>query len=80
MASDPVAKTISSGASFCSSIISPCLAAVKKNRTVASLKYIANSRNVIRTDDSRVIFDVKNIWKPSNKISVQVFANVNYYQ
>lgn len=51
----------------------------EKNRTVASLKYIANSRNVIRTDDSRVIFDVKNIWKPSSKVSVQVFANVNYF-
>ena len=51
----------------------------EKNRTVASLKYMANNRNVVRTDDSRVIFDVKNIWKPNNKISVQVFANVNYY-
>ncbi len=51
----------------------------EKNRTVAALKYMANNRNVVRTDDSRVIFDVKNIWKPNNKISVQVFANVNYY-
>ena len=49
-----------------------------KNMMSANVKYIGNRGNTLYTNDSRVIFDLKNDWKPAKGITVRLLSNVNY--
>ena len=49
-----------------------------KNQSNASIKYMDGRSNFKGANDSRLIFDIKNDWKLSNRISVKLLANTNY--
>lgn len=49
-----------------------------KSSTNAAVRYIANQNNMIRNRDDRVIFDIKNDWKPVNNVTVRLFSNINF--
>ena len=50
----------------------------EKNRFNAAVNYMYNRGNMIHSDNSRLIFDLKNDWKPSKYISLGLMANVVY--
>jgi len=50
----------------------------EKNRFNAAINYMYNRGNMIHSDNSRLIFDLKNDWKPSKYISLGLIANVVY--
>ncbi|GEP96113.1 SusC/RagA family TonB-linked outer membrane protein [Chitinophaga cymbidii] len=49
-----------------------------KNQVAASAKFITNRGSSLYTGDERLILDLRNDWKPSRRISVRLFSNVNY--
>lgn len=50
----------------------------ERSNTTAAVRYISNQNNMIRNSDNRVIFDLKNDWKPTSNITVRLFSNINY--
>lgn len=49
-----------------------------KSQSYAAVKFISNRGNVQYTKDSRMIADLRNDWKPSKHVSIQMFSNINY--
>lgn len=49
-----------------------------KSFTNAAIRYIGNRNNMIGNKDNRVIFDLKNDWKPVNNVTVRLFSNINF--
>jgi TonB-linked SusC/RagA family outer membrane protein len=50
----------------------------EKSILSASVKYITNRGNMLYTKDNRMIADLKNDWKVSDKVLVKLFSNINY--
>lgn len=48
------------------------------NQLNTALRYNKEYGNLKNNDNSRLIFDISNTWKPQKWISVRAFANVNY--
>lgn len=50
----------------------------EKNKFNAAINYLDTRRNMIHSDNSRLIFDIKNDWKPSRYVTLGLLANVVY--
>ncbi|WP_316839456.1 SusC/RagA family TonB-linked outer membrane protein [Pedobacter gandavensis] len=50
----------------------------EKSQSNAALKYIDSRSNIKNGKDNRLIFDMKNDWKLSNRLSVKLLTNANY--
>lgn len=50
----------------------------EKNKFNAAINYLDTRRNMIYSDNSRLIFDIKNDWKPSRYVTLGLLANVVY--
>lgn len=50
----------------------------EKNKFNAAINYLDTRRNMIHSDNSRLIFDIKNDWKPSRFVTLGLLANVVY--
>ncbi|MBO9730761.1 MAG: SusC/RagA family TonB-linked outer membrane protein [Chitinophaga sp.] len=50
----------------------------EKSMLNAAVKYISNQNNTIRNSDNRLIFDMKNDWRPGKRVAIRLFSNVNY--
>lgn len=50
----------------------------EKNRFNAAINYLHHRGNMIHTDNSRLIFDLKNDWNPSKYVSLSLMANIVY--
>lgn len=49
-----------------------------KSMTSAAVRYISNQNSMILDKDDRLIFDLKNDWKPISKVTVRLFSNINF--
>lgn len=49
-----------------------------KSQVAASAKFISNRGNTLYTHDNRVIFDIRNDWKPVKGVTVRLLSNINY--
>jgi TonB-linked SusC/RagA family outer membrane protein len=49
-----------------------------KSQSNASIKYIDSRSNIKNGKDSRLIFDMRNDWKLSDRLSVKLLTNANY--
>ena len=49
-----------------------------KSMLNAAVKYISNQNNTVRNTDNRLIFDMKNDWRPGKRVAIRLFTNVNY--
>lgn len=49
-----------------------------KNRFNAAINYLDHRGFIIKSDDSRLIFDIKNDWNPTKYVSLGLLANVVY--
>lgn len=49
-----------------------------RNRTNAAVRYMGNRNNMIGNKDNRVIFDLKNDWKPGRNVTIRMFSNINF--
>lgn len=52
----------------------------ESNQLSTTLRYSNEYGNLVGNNNSRVIADINNAWKPQKWISLRVFANVNYAQ
>jgi TonB-linked SusC/RagA family outer membrane protein len=50
----------------------------EKSMLNAAVKYISNENNTVRNSDNRLIFDMKNDWRPGKRVMIRLFSNVNY--
>lgn len=50
----------------------------EKSMLNAAVKYVSNENNTIRNYDNRLLFDIKNDWKPNKDVTVRLFSNVSY--
>ena len=50
----------------------------EKSSTNAAIRYITNRNNTIYNSDNRLIFDLKNDWKPVSNVTVRLFSNINF--
>lgn len=50
----------------------------ERNMTNAAVRFIGNENRMISDRDNRVIFDLKNDWKPTSKVTVRLFSNINF--
>ncbi|MBS1565163.1 MAG: carboxypeptidase-like regulatory domain-containing protein, partial [Bacteroidetes bacterium] len=50
----------------------------EKNTTTAAVRYVTNNNRLIYDKDNRVIFDMKNDWKPVKSVNVRLFSNINF--
>ncbi len=50
----------------------------EKSQSNAAIKYIDSRSNIKNGRDSRLIFDMKNDWKISERLSVKLLTNANY--
>lgn len=50
----------------------------EKNKFNAAINYLDNRRNMIHSDNSRLIFDIKNDWQPTRFVTLGLLANVVY--
>lgn len=50
----------------------------EKSMLNAAVKYISNQNNTVRNSDNRLIFDMKNDWRPGKRVTIRLFTNVNY--
>lgn len=55
-------------------------AGTETSRLNAAIKFIGNQNNTIQNEDSRLIVDISNDWKPNKYVSFSLFSNVNYYR
>ena len=49
-----------------------------RNMTSAAVRYISNQNRMILDKDDRLIFDLKNDWKPVSNVTVRLFSNINF--
>lgn len=50
----------------------------EKSMLNAAVKYISNQNNTVANSDNRLIFDMKNDWRPGKRVGIRLFTNVNY--
>lgn len=55
-------------------------AGTETSRLNAAIKYIGNQNNTIQNEDSRLIIDISNDWKPNKYVSFSLLSNVNYFR
>ncbi|MGE7775509.1 SusC/RagA family TonB-linked outer membrane protein [Chitinophaga sp. NPDC101104] len=49
-----------------------------KFATNAAVRYIANKGNMKGNSNDRLILDLKNDWKPSDRVSIKMLTNINF--
>ncbi|SEW52813.1 SusC/RagA family TonB-linked outer membrane protein [Chitinophaga arvensicola] len=49
-----------------------------KFSTNAAVRYIANQGNMKGNSNDRLILDLKNDWKPVNRVTIKMFSNINF--
>ncbi|MET6996893.1 SusC/RagA family TonB-linked outer membrane protein [Chitinophaga defluvii] len=49
-----------------------------KFSTNAAVRYITNQTNMKGSSNNRLILDLKNDWKPVNRVTVKMFSNINF--
>ncbi len=50
----------------------------EKFATNAAVRYIANKGNMKGNSNDRLILDLKNDWKPTDRVSIKMFSNINF--
>ncbi|MEG1289853.1 MAG: SusC/RagA family TonB-linked outer membrane protein [Bacteroidales bacterium] len=50
----------------------------EKNLFIANIRYTGEYGNVKNNDNSRLIVDINNNWKPTDWFSFRIFSNINY--